>query len=244
MLYSDSFRTYRDIKSVRLQHWIERLYKLNIINKNVIFADLGCGTGRFTIPISKKVLKTYAVDNNPNMLQLAESKGESENTEWILADAINSQLEDSSINVVLTSMLLEHIDNKKALFSEVSRILMKNSYWILRTMLPQDITATTWYSFSQVVHDMEVSRTISLAEIKEYCTNYGLEVESVQSFSDRLTLEEAKKLPERLSSKSYEILHRIEYGEYIKLCYNANVWISKSNIKEFKASSLILIRKL
>ena len=111
MFYPDSFVKHRDLKSQRIKSWIDRFFNISDFNKKPVFADLGCGTGRFTLPLAKHVYQAYGVDIDNNMLEIARKKPNPDSVTWIQADALDSGLSQSSIDVVLTSMLLEHLIN-------------------------------------------------------------------------------------------------------------------------------------
>lgn len=44
------------------------------IKPNFVAADLGCGSGFFTVPLSRKVKKVYGIDIQKEMLEFLEQK--------------------------------------------------------------------------------------------------------------------------------------------------------------------------
>ena len=44
------------------------------LDQKHIVADLGCGSGVFTIPLSERVKKVYAIDVEPKMIEAANQK--------------------------------------------------------------------------------------------------------------------------------------------------------------------------
>jgi len=53
---------------------LEEILEKVEINSNFIAADIGCGSGVFTIPLSYKVKKVYAIDVQKEMLEFVENK--------------------------------------------------------------------------------------------------------------------------------------------------------------------------
>ncbi|UCD26131.1 MAG: methyltransferase domain-containing protein, partial [Candidatus Bathyarchaeota archaeon] len=52
----------------------EEILKTIEIGPKFVVADLGCGSGFFTVPLSRKVAKIYAVDIQKEMLESLEQK--------------------------------------------------------------------------------------------------------------------------------------------------------------------------
>ena len=52
----------------------EQILSFLDLQPNNIVADLGCGSGVFTIPISKKVKKIYGIDIESKMIQVLDQK--------------------------------------------------------------------------------------------------------------------------------------------------------------------------
>ncbi|WP_406661718.1 class I SAM-dependent methyltransferase [Methanolobus sp. ZRKC3] len=104
---------------------------LGLNNKIADAADFGCGYGTFTIPAAKAINgKIYAIDIEPEMLEVTEQKAKIENlsnVETVLRDFISegSGLEDESVDYVLVSNILHGVEPEK-LLKEAYRILRPN----------------------------------------------------------------------------------------------------------------------
>ena len=53
---------------------IDEILGLIDLKQNYVVADLGCGSGYFTVPISRKVKNVYGVDVQKEMLEFLEQK--------------------------------------------------------------------------------------------------------------------------------------------------------------------------
>lgn len=92
------------------------------------FADIGCGTGLFTLPaaeIGTKTAKIYAVDVSYDMLgdvrQAAVTRGY-DNIETVLSDAYDFKLNDHSADFILICAVLHEIEDKNRFLTEAKRI--------------------------------------------------------------------------------------------------------------------------
>jgi ubiquinone/menaquinone biosynthesis C-methylase UbiE len=97
-----------------------------------IMADIGCGTGYFTIPAAKivgDIGKIFAMDILPKMLQDVEIKikeNNINNIETILTDENDLKLEDTKISIAFISNALHEADKKEHFLSEIKRIISPN----------------------------------------------------------------------------------------------------------------------
>lgn len=111
----------------------EEVLRDNIeIRQGMVIADLGCGSGYFTIPLARAVSnqgKVYAVDVLPGALASVRSRAKLEglfNVESIRANAEikgGTNLEDNSVDLVMLSNILFQSDKKNDIIKEASRIL-------------------------------------------------------------------------------------------------------------------------
>lgn len=105
------------------------------LEKGMMVADLGVGSGFYTISASKKVGedgRVYAIDVQKNLLEKLQKQAETErifNIEYIWGDVEKlggTRLADSSVDAIILSNILFQIENKELLASEIKRILRPN----------------------------------------------------------------------------------------------------------------------
>lgn len=107
------------------------LKMLCLDDKVVDAADFGCGYGTFTIPAAKTIKgKVYAIDIEPEMIEITEQKAKAENlmnVEAVLRDFISegSGLEDESVDYTILANIL-HVEEPEKLLREAYRILRHN----------------------------------------------------------------------------------------------------------------------
>ena len=96
------------------------------LQPNHIVADLGCGSGVFTVPLSKKVKKVYGIDIEPKMIQVLDQKilkKNIKNIKTLLSNGIKIPVETASLDLLITVNTLHEFKNRNKVFKEIYRVL-------------------------------------------------------------------------------------------------------------------------
>ena len=97
------------------------------LRPQMMVADIGAGTGYFTLPIARAVSPgtVFAVDLQPEMLQLLEAKLADAPGNIILrsGDAAETGLDSRSVDRVLLANLWHELDDHAAVLKEAERLL-------------------------------------------------------------------------------------------------------------------------
>ncbi len=111
------------------EHLILPMLKLKKSDKVL---DLGCGTGRWTIPISKKCKNIVGVDMSEEMLAVAKSKSEGLKNLKFVKHNLSRKLpfRNGSFDKVLVRLVVGHIRNVDRFFGEVYRVLKKGGAFV------------------------------------------------------------------------------------------------------------------
>jgi len=100
-------------------------------------ADIGCGTGRHTIPLAAVGAKVTALDFSEGMLERARAKTGADAVKFIRHDLTQSfPLESGAFDRVLCCLVLDHIADLKGFFSELKRICKPTGFIVLSSMHP------------------------------------------------------------------------------------------------------------
>ncbi|MDR7855970.1 class I SAM-dependent methyltransferase [Tissierella sp.] len=93
-----------------------------------IVLDIGGGTGKLAEYICKDCKIVYVLDESKGMLTKVEA-----NTRVapVLGDALNTNFENNSMDIVILSDILHHIENQQRLIEEIHRVLKKNGKLII-----------------------------------------------------------------------------------------------------------------
>ncbi|MEZ0536812.1 class I SAM-dependent methyltransferase [Caldicellulosiruptoraceae bacterium PP1] len=110
----------------------DQILPLFNISRGKILADIGCGTGYFSIPIAKMIGeegKVFAIDVDNDMLLVLSEKVAKEginNIEFILSKEYNFIIEDDIADYALIANVLHEIEDKRRFLDEAKRILKSN----------------------------------------------------------------------------------------------------------------------
>lgn len=104
----------------------EKILELLDLKLNHVAVDLGCGSGFFAVPLSRKVKKVYAIDIQQEMLDFLEQKIRRlniGNIETLLSMEDEIPLEKESVDFLLSVNTLHEFHDKEKMISEMQRVL-------------------------------------------------------------------------------------------------------------------------
>lgn len=104
---------------IRYENWFA-----NLVTTSDVVLDIGCKYGQMTYALSKKAHFVYGIELEKKGLDVAKSKNNNENIEYLLGDAtIYDYQQLKPISVVTLSNVLEHIDNRIDFLSKLNNQL-------------------------------------------------------------------------------------------------------------------------
>ena len=114
-------------KERKAQQEPEKIIQLLGITSSDIVADLGCGSGYFSIPLSQKVDLIYAIDIQQEMLDYLKVKIDEHNLSNIKLllskDPNLIPLENETVDFLLTVNTLHEFQDKDKMVNEIKRVL-------------------------------------------------------------------------------------------------------------------------
>jgi SAM-dependent methyltransferase len=107
----------------------------NVTGKRAL--DLGCGTGRHTQALAAAGAFVTALDQSPEMMDLARVKLHSYPVEWML-HSLPAPLPFAAgvFDLVVMGLVAEHVADLKGLLIEVSRVLLPGGCCLLSALHP------------------------------------------------------------------------------------------------------------
>jgi SAM-dependent methyltransferase len=99
--------------------------------------ELGCGTGKLSIPLAEAGFSVAGLDNSPALLQFAASKNEDVN--WIEGDMRGFDLDDRFALIMLPSNNLGHLhtpEDFESCISSVKRHLLPGGAFVIDVFVP------------------------------------------------------------------------------------------------------------
>ena len=104
----------------------KEILSLLSLKRDYIVADLGCGSGVFTIPLSENVAEVFAIDSEPKMLEFVNQKilkKKISNIKTRLSVNNNIPLNDNMFDLVLTVNTMHEFSDLDKTAKEIKRIL-------------------------------------------------------------------------------------------------------------------------
>ena len=99
--------------------------------------EVGCGTGKNTEWLVKKSSHVTAVDLSDRMLSKAKEKVHADNVEFIQADITSKwTFQKTSYNLIVFSLVLEHIEQLDPIFEEAASVLRPGGYLFVGELHP------------------------------------------------------------------------------------------------------------
>jgi ubiquinone/menaquinone biosynthesis C-methylase UbiE len=125
--------------------WLNRIaYHAEGVLLNII-VDLGCGTGRFTIPLHNRFKNTvFGIDPSRKMLNKAT---DTEGIAFIQAYAEQIPLVESAVDMVFCSQVFHHLRDKHAALDEIRRILKPDGVFCIRNSTVENLDSILHLKF-------------------------------------------------------------------------------------------------
>lgn len=209
--YNSWSRTYetvenptRDLAAVSL-----RQQNLNLQNKDVL--EIGCGTGVNTRYLAEHSRSITAIDFSEGMLAQARKNINATNVKFIQQDIRTEwKIENDSIDFIVCTLVLEHIENLRHIFDEAMRVLRPGGEFLIYELHPFRQLQGGQAQFKKADSDEVVLVEAYLHSVSEFlntCIEAGFELKRLDEL--RNANDEAKNAPPRLLSIYAHVPYKI-----------------------------------
>jgi ubiquinone biosynthesis O-methyltransferase len=99
--------------------------------KNVKFLEVGCGLGYFSNKAFRLGAKVTGIDIGSSLVSINKKKTPKGN--FKVASASNLPFKNNQFDIVLSTEVIEHVDNQKKALSEMIRVLKKGGILVITT---------------------------------------------------------------------------------------------------------------
>ncbi|MBU8899508.1 metalloregulator ArsR/SmtB family transcription factor [Corallococcus sp. M34] len=104
-------------------------------------ADFGCGSGPLSVATARWARHVWAIDQNAEALTQARERAQREgraNITFLLEDLHRLSLSDGSMDLVVISQSLHHVESPASVLSEAARILKPGGRVVVLELMPHD----------------------------------------------------------------------------------------------------------
>lgn len=168
--YSSIASTYdagRQLLDGTIRQWVSLIRDRGKITPGSLCMDLGCGTGRFTIPLAEMTgAQVVGVDLSAEMLAEALAKPGADRVWWVRSDAQDLAFQSGEFQCVFMSLLLHHVDDVQRVMSECRRILWPGGVCLVRTTGHDDTETMPVYRFFPRVAEIDRNRLPEIGVIE------------------------------------------------------------------------------
>jgi SAM-dependent methyltransferase len=127
--------------------------------------DLGSGAGLLALAAAERwpLARVVGLDASDAMLSVARQRaaehepvGHASRLEWLVADAAAVPLQDASVDVVVSSFMLQLVADRQAVLREVWRVLRAGGMLGLVTWLADELWLAADTEFDEAVYDLSL----------------------------------------------------------------------------------------
>jgi ubiquinone/menaquinone biosynthesis C-methylase UbiE len=159
--------------------------------------DLGCGTGRVTHKLLRLGAWVTAVDFSEKMMGLARAKFRPGQVEFMAADLTKKlPFPNNAFHLATACLVLEHIRDKKAFFSEVHRVLKPGGILYLTEMHPAMVLLGKTANFTDPRTGRDIrprSHVRPISELVMSALGVGFGIKLIKEYAGRKSM--AVKIP-------------------------------------------------
>ncbi|ASP49385.1 malonyl-ACP O-methyltransferase BioC [Cognaticolwellia beringensis] len=121
--------------SARLQRYCGKHLMPWLPNRNDLTAlDLGAGTGFFTELLASRYQYVIGLDISKKMLNFSK-ENRNQSIHWLEADAYKIPLQDNSIDLVYSNLMIQWCDPLDLVLNEVMRVLKPGGLFVFSTLI-------------------------------------------------------------------------------------------------------------
>jgi len=132
-------------------------------------ADIGCGTGRHTIPLARAGARVTALDFSSGMLAKARAKDGGDRVTFVEHDLSRSfPLESGTFDRVLSCLVVDHIVDLAPFFAELGRVTSTGGRIVVSVMHPAMMLKGSQARFYDPITGQEVRPASVPHQIADY----------------------------------------------------------------------------
>jgi ubiquinone/menaquinone biosynthesis C-methylase UbiE len=164
----------RSLSEQNIKLWLNLIAKGSNISGDVHLLDLGCGTGRFAIPIGRDLnFRVTGADSSEEMLAKAKEKDKEGLITWDCVEAHSLKYYGNTFDILFMSHLLHHVDIPTAVIDECHRVLKPSGVILIRYGAMEQIRYDVEHTFFPGVIEIDEKRTPTVNLVEGWLKSTG-----------------------------------------------------------------------
>lgn len=164
----------RTLSTQNVDLWLGLVSKFLKATEGAKVLDLGCGTGRFALPMASRLrFCVTGADYSQEMLMKAREKDAKGLVIWDHQDAESLTYPDCSFDIVFMSHLLHHVNSPAIVIRECKRILNACGAMLIRYGAIEQIRDDAEHTFFPGVLGIDEARTPTVSTVEEWLSDAG-----------------------------------------------------------------------
>ena len=170
----------RSLSEQNASLWLGRISKRSRASQGAHVLDLGCGTGRFALPMARRLgFDVTGADASSEMLAKAREKDPDGVVTWDRQDAERLTYPDGCFDMVFMSHLLHHVDSPSRVLSECHRVLKPSGAVLIRYGAIEQIRDDVEHTFFPDALAIDEARTPTVPLTEKWLRDAGfLDIQS------------------------------------------------------------------
>ena len=222
----------RSYSASKLNFWLGILKKYGKLHPHSVVLDIGCGTGRYAIPLAERCsCSVVGIDVSEKMLDEGKKKLGGNKVQWICADAEDLPFLKGVFDHCLMSMVVHHIRKKQKGFSEVYRVLVPNGACLIRTCSHEQLKSLPDYYFFPQALEIDMARIPDVPLLKIMLSTAGFVQVRIYEVASP-SLESAEEYLTKIRNKYTSTFYLLSEGDFNKGLRKAEEYFSTRPLPE------------
>jgi ubiquinone/menaquinone biosynthesis C-methylase UbiE len=218
----------RPISEQNIDLWMGLIAKYSGVWECPRVLDLGCGTGRFALPMASRLhYRVTGADYSREMLAKASDKDTDRIVEWDYQDAQTLTYQDESFDVVFISHLLHHVDSPQRVIRECQRVLVPSGVIVIRYGAIEQIRDDVEHTFFPETLAIDEARTPTIDIVEEWLKDAGFTCITTEENLQH-TYETAAAHLEAVRLKSTSVLTMISPDAFEQGMYRMSEYVKEN----------------
>lgn len=164
----------RGLSEENRDFWLALIRKMGLVQAGARVLDLGCGTGRFALPMARSLgIQVIGADSSFEMLAKAVKYDTGSEVSWHRQDASCMGYRDASFDFVWMSHLLHHVDSPQTVVAECWRVVRDSGALLVRYGAIEQIRSDVEHVLFPEVLAIDQARTPSVQDVEGWLDAAG-----------------------------------------------------------------------